>query len=611
MWNSNGGFGMHVKNNGPLNTSWASRISTGQKKAIMSAAIAAAGLFTEPRLVHADVLLWTDGAGGGAWDNSTLNWNDTTTSTPGVAYTDGSAVQFSDSGPGGTITVANVTGAPAGVSPSSVEFTHGTGAAGNYAFTDGTGTSGITGTTSLTLDSGYAGTVTLNSANTYTGGTYINGGTLHGGTGSFSSTNTFYMGGGTYQSASGSGGTLAVGQNFSATSGTSSTIQSTSTGNNLYIQGSISGGGAGTTLNFLGGETLSTSSLSGYTGTFEFGSFGSGTVRLDFASTGAAGGSSNAIFDLGASTTTLEAYNGGGSGTGAFTNAIPLGALEGSAAGATLAGASHSSSTVYAIGALGLTTTFAGKITPGTENACALEIVGGALTLTGNSNTYNGVSGQTGTTIVGGSLFADNTSGSATGTDGVLIEGKTAQGFGTLGGNGIVTNGTTVNTTTEGVASFAQGGHLAPGPAGAGPTTGTLTLTGGLTLNDYSNLDFTLNGLSTSTGDDLISTNNGNLTLSGDSLVQANFQFNNSGPILGSPYDLINYGTGTLAYVADGSNDSLSGWTATGVPVGDKATFSFGSNQVDVSFTAVPEPATLGLLSLGAFGLLRRRRVQA
>ena len=261
---------------------------------------------------------------------------------------------------------------------------------------------------------------------------------------------------------------------------------------------------------------------------------------------------------------------------------------------------------MFAIGGLGLSTTYAGTI-GGSSNPLSLEIVGGALTLTGD-NTYTAVSGQAGTTIVGGAIFADNAT-SSTGTGGLLVEGKTAQGFGTIGGNGTVTNGTTIDGPTEGVASFAQGGHIAPGAAGAAGPVGTLTLTGGLTLNDYTNLDLTLNGASTSTGDDLISTNNGALTLSGNSLVNVNFAFTNGDPTPGSTYDLINYGTGTLSYVAAGSNASVSGWSATGVPAGEAATFSTpGNGQVDVTFAAVPEPATLGLLAFGAIGLLARRR---
>ena len=253
-----------------------------------------------------------------------------------------------------------------------------------------------------------------------------------------------------------------------------------------------------------------------------------------------------------------------------------------------------------------MATTFAGTI-KNTPNPVGIFVVGGSLTLTG-SNTYG-----LGTTIeTNGSLFADNAAGSATGTGAVTVAGSQTAGFGTLGGNGAITGATTVNTTTAGIASFAEGGLIAPGAAGAAGPVGTLTLSGGLTLNDYANLAYSLNGASTNSGNDLISTNNGALTLSGNSLVQVNFAFTNGNPVAGSTYDLINYGTGTLSYIAGGSNASVSGWSATGVPAGDTATFTTpGNGQVDVTFAAVPEPASIGLLSVGVLALLRRRRAQA
>jgi hypothetical protein len=382
-------------------------------------------------------------------------------------------------------------------------------------------------------------------------------------------------------------------------------------GTNPVVGGPISSSSGatagGTTLNINTAGTFSLANLYQFTGTLniENGS----TVRINNGATSAPdGGSATAIFEVSANST-LQAKTGGGSGTTAFNNAFPLGALESSSATSKLTGASGGSS-VYAIGALGLSTTFAGVI--GGGNPITIETVGGALTLT-NNNTYTNVSGQVGTYIAGGALYADNTSTSigATGTGGVIVGGKTSFGAGTLGGNGLVTNGVTVNTTTAGVAAFAQGGLIAPGASGVGGPIGTLTITGGLTLNDWSNLAYTLDN-TPSGSNDLISTSNGNLTLSGNSLVQVAFAFDDGGPELGVPYDLINYGTGTLGYVAGGSNASVSGWTPTGVPAGDTASFSTpGNGQVDVTFTAVPEPATIGMLGIASIGLVRRRRNRA
>ena len=195
-------------------------------------------------VTSAAVITWT-GATNRNWDDvgTDVNWVDSS-SNP-TTYSDGEGVIFNDNA-GGTstsyvVTVGPTTTTPTGVTPASINFNDVGGTSGIYEFTSGTGaTSGITGATSLILNTGYNGTVYLNSANTYTGGTYINGGTLHGGTGSFLSTNTFNLGGGTFQTASGSGGTYVAGQSFVATAGTSSNIQATATGNNVVINGAIS-----------------------------------------------------------------------------------------------------------------------------------------------------------------------------------------------------------------------------------------------------------------------------------------------------------------------------------------------------------------------------------
>ncbi len=564
---------------------------------------------------RADVVVWT-AASSTSWDGTSSNWNDLT-NPPTTTYADGDAVQFSGSSPGGNVVIGNVTGStPNGVSPASVEFTSGS---DSYTFTNASGdTNGIQGAATVTLDSGYSGTAFFNNTNTYTGQTTIDGGSLEI-NGSMTApygvgNSPIVLGGGTL--ALHQSGTLNSNNSITVTSGTTtSAIAAGSTGYNWVYSGAVSSSAGATAtntvLNFLGGNTNTLSTLSGFTGTVELGGDGGGSVRLnDGAATAAAGGSATAIFDLGTSTATLASYNGGGA---ALADAIPLGAIEGSGA-SFLRGAGHSGSTVFAIGGLGLTTSFSGTIENGSGSGSpplGLEIVGGALTLTGN-NTYGGLSGLVGTSIENGALYANNTT-SSTGTGGVLVAGKTGigAGYGILGGNGTVLDGTTVNSPTAGVSSFAEGGLIAPGVSGVSGPVGTLTLTGGLTLNDWTNLAYTLNDTNAS-GNDLISTLNTNLTLSGNSLTQVAFAFDNGDPALGVPYDLINYGTGTLGYVAGGSNASVSGWTATGVPGGDTATFSTpGNGQVDVTFTPVPEPATIGMLGIASLGLMRRRKARA
>ena len=103
-------------------------------------------------------------------------------------------------------------------------------------------------------------------------------------------------------------------------------------------------------------------------------------------------------------------------------------------------------------------------------------------------------------------------------------------------------------------------------------------------------------------GNDLINTTT---LATPDGLTQVNFNFANVGSLVsGATYDLINY-SGALT-----GDPTL--WTATGVPVGYTATFSdtaASNGQVDVTFTAIPEPLSTGLLGIATgITLLRRRR---
>jgi autotransporter-associated beta strand protein len=190
--------------------------------------------------------------------------------------------------------------------------------------------------------------------------------------------------------------------------------------------------------------------------------------------------SSNATFDLGNTSAMLNNRNGG--------LTIQLGALIGGP-NTILQGASSANSlTTYVIGGKNLDTMFAGKISEviPARTAAITKVGTGTFTLTG-ANTHTGA-----TAVNGGTLLANNTSGSATGTNSVTVNSG-----GTLGGKGFIFGPVIVNA----------GGALAPGSN----AVGTLTLRSNLTLNAGAILNFELGAIAAS---DKIVVNN-NLVLGG------------------------------------------------------------------------------------------------
>jgi fibronectin-binding autotransporter adhesin len=600
----------------------------------------------------ADTLLWTNAAADNNWDNVSTNWEDESTSGT-VAYSDPSPVQFNDTNGGtvatpGSVIIGNVTGAtPNGVSPNSVVFLDNGGVTGSYTFTAASGdTLGIQGSASVTLDASYSGLVYLNEVNTYTGGTVIDGGTLQ--------SNAAGTAFGTGSITLGGDGVLQFSHSATITNGvivtagsTASLINATSTSNNpTFVSTIASSAGAtvaNTVLNISGGETMTISpvsaanTMSGFTGTIDWGASATFMRFNPFANTSALG-SSSALFNLGTSGT-LNMQNA--------TGVVLLGAIEGGT-GTTLAGAGHSGTNYnnqseYVIGGAGVDTTFDGIITQGSERNNLVVMDAGSLTLSNGGNSYGSkLSGSyqgPGTTILGqgqsapdptasvptfggmpvasagGTLLVDNATGSATGPAPIFIEGATtsAGSGGTLGGDGIIAG--LVSTLAAPFAgtpsapndpSFAAGPVIVPKAVGINASK-TLTLSGGLTLGDYVNLDYSLDTLPATADDALISMGSaGVLTLPSDGLVQVNFTFPNGSPELGTPYTLIGY---TAADVNGGS--SVASWSATGIPIGDTATFTDTGSAIDVTFAAVPEPASLGILGLGAATILRRRRRRA
>jgi fibronectin-binding autotransporter adhesin len=282
------------------------------------------------------------------------------------------------------------------------------------------------------------------------------------------------------------------------------------------------------------------------------------------------------------------------------------------------------------------TSTFGGIIQDGTASGggiTALSITSGNLTLN-SANTYTG-----NTAISGGALFVNG----SLATPSVVLNGGTLAGSGTIAGP--ITAGTAAHT-------------INPGATGAN-SVGTLTV-GGLTTNANTTLAFDLGA--PGGGSDLLAIN-GNLVLSGGKLAVTSQATTGAGSL--GYYEVLTY-TGTLTgstsgillpavanniqYTLDASQSGFinihrgyigdtddngtvnvtdlntvlhnlgtvnSSWSAgnfDGAATIDLTDLNDVLNHLGSSIpsgstvVATPEPASLGLLALGAAALIARRR---
>ena len=215
-------------------------------------------------------------------------------------------------------------------------------------------------------------------------------------------------------------------------------------------------------------------------------------------------------------------------------------------------------------------------VTTGISGAGGLHKTGPGKLIFTAASTYAGP------TIVDGTLLANNTTGSGTGAGSVTVN-NTA----TLGGTG----------TLAGAINIAPGGTLAPGAS-----IGTLA-TGPVSLQDpTSMLAIEINLVATPAADLLSVT--GTVTLNNSILFLS--PLNAPDPSLFGPDK-------TFLIVANDALDPVTGAFAsiTGLPPGYAATLDYAfagtdtlgrtgdGNDIALTLTAVPEPPTLVLLTLG------------
>lgn len=205
---------------------------------------------------------------------------------------------------------------------------------------------------------------------------------------------------------------------------------------------------------------------------------------------------------------------------------------------------------------------FAGIIRDGSQGIAFRKIGTGTQILSGN-NSYTGV-----TAVGAGTLLINGNQSLAVGNVSIA-NGATLGGVGTIGG------------------ATAISGMLAPGSEGVG----LLSFTNGLTLNSASNSIFEIDGLTRGTEFDAINITgalsyNGTLTL----------DFGYSGSV-GQTFNLFSFTSysGTFSSI-NFLNDGYAG------------TFDYASGTL--TLTAVPEPASLALFTMGLlfFVIVVRRR---
>ena len=390
----------------------------------------------------------------------------------------------------------------------------------------------ISGNSALAVSPG-SGTVTLAAANTYSGGTTLNGGTL-------AVSNNTALGSGTL--AVTANGTLQAATSVrlanNQTVATSVTETLNANGNSFTNAGNISGNGSLAVTNSQGSGTVTLSGSNSYAGAT---TVDGGTLAL---------GSSTAL----PTTTTLTVGN---------TGILNLSGNNASVAGLA-SGGSGASITSGSAATLTVNTTLANSFFGTIGGSVALTKSGsGTLTIGGN-NTYTGTTlVNAGGFVLNGSIsnsaltvtnatFTEGSGGSINGTTGVTVNSNSIV---TLNGINTFTGGTTINggiVTLGNASALSSGGLTNSGTLDLGGynlTYGTIGGNGVITNSSGASvLTFTNTGASTFAGSlrdgtgtlSLVKNGNGTLTMTGASTMAGSTVINAGGLILTNGGSLAN-----------------------------------------------------------------------
>ena len=438
-----------------------------------------------------------------------------------------------------------------------------------------------------------------------------------------------------------SGGTLIFvnNQSGSANYTDNATLEfDVTTGTQQLNGGTISGNG---TLNIIGGGTV----LLGANGSSENVSLSSGGL-IDVSGAGTLLRNEYSNGNWAQNQASLEVDSGATVNLWDSPGGITVDALNGSG---TVTHTSYGGTENLTVGIAGGSGTFSGTIADVPGNPLALVKAGAGTQILTGANSYSA-----GTSVNGGTLLVNNTTGSGTGSGTVAVNSG-----GTLGGAGSIAGSVTLaaGTTNGSPGVLANGGAIT---AGAGSTTvGTLT-TGNQTWNGQANLIAKVNGITGSGNtvatagidNDLVTTA-GSITLANGNTTAFNVQLlapaagvTNFNPLSSYTFEIASFGSfvAPAGFSYDPSNTTIlatdGGAGAPAVTPGDAGFFTLdtssfasassnatststssfalelistggGAGQLDVVYFATPEPGTAMLLLAGAGPMLMARRRKA